>query len=962
MNGGAGANTFMYGGGSDVITNFGEGDIVDLGGLSKITDVSKITTVSHTGGTGIGFKIDFGGNSSITFFGNSVDVSIRTNDSDSAPYVYNKDYIIVGTSATLTSNITSTFDATAFNGLSAINASVAKVGIVGNDKNNYIVGSSLSAVDINGGAGNDTIQAGTIGAAMDGGAGNDSLIGSDGADTFKFSGGNDTVDNYDATKDLFTSSNFPIIVDGTQITRDSDGNLKLTFDDDNSVTFNAVGGSSPTVKWEYSGGLSYYYSAAGISLGNSITLAAGVSAGDLESLGLDKYSTINARAVTAGLSINVGGESTYVVGSDKVLTSMFGGVAGDSLVAGSVGAFMDGGLGNDLLVGGDGKDTFVYGSGSDTIRGYDAENDIVSLSGIAPVTDVSRIRNDGGTLTIQFGSTSSLTFVSTSVVSIKGGESTTYVYKPNAIATNEDIIKLGANYGSTYNDSVTSYATIDASLVASSIDVTGNEKANSIIGGSVGGALYGGDGNDTLSYATVATTSTAVYSLDGGNGDDSLIGGNGADIFIYSGGKDRILNYTEGKDVVQLDGFKFAEATTDTESGHANNLVVTFDKDNTLTLVNIENSTISLESGNDRYLLSRQSVASNDESITLNSSYEGPYEASNPYATIDASAVNNAISITANSLGNSILATNGGTIDGGAGIDRINVEDRASDAEFTFVYDEGYGKDNVYGFDQDVDTVQIDPTKVTSAISGSKTFALKIGNSNKLTLSDGDEKIEGFKFVNDSTSGTITADGYIVGNTLNLFPSADTVDLTQDLYKSAGISAVSAEKVTDQSVKIIADSIGGVFTFNSGGSKKDMFQFGGGSATLKNYQPTYDKIYLGENITKSEVEGNNVKLTTEKGTLVVEGAKGSALSVRQASGTYKKMMFENDGIYFDKASKPTSVTISGGASSFSAVDNKYSSIKKMTIDGASGISVTAGDKVKCKLGWRRRHACWRQKR
>jgi len=933
-----GADTFIFSGGSDTVKGFGANDIVSLGtGFSQITNISDLESV-----TSDSFKLNFG-ESSITFSSSTLPVSVKSESEET--YTYTKDYVIAGTSQASVTKYSTGFAASISADIVNISASTALANVTGNDNANNIIGSDSEAIAINGGAGADTITAGASGATMDGGVGDDTLKGGGASDTFIFSGGKDVIDSYEFSKDVVQLSGFNPITDGNNL-ESVDGGFKFNFDSSNSLTF-ANGSASVSVV----GG--YIYTATTITKDNKVTLGASFSAATYA--GTSDITAIDASAVTvSGFAVTAGNSATNIIGSEKVFTTINGGASSDTLVAGSFGAYMNGGAGADSLVGGDGADKFVFssGGGNDTIRGYDATGgDSVILSGVSATTDVNKLSNSGGNLKIDFGSDNSLTFINAPEdgISIKSGENT-YLYKQTSIALNTEGISLGANYGSTYDGSATSYKTIDGSKVASAIAITGNGDGNIIAGGSFGGALYGGDGDDTLSYASGG----ASYTLDGGAGADSLVGGDGNDTFIYSGGKDSIKQYNYGTDVVTLSReYDIADSTITTETGgSSSNLVINFGGADNLTFEALGNNPVSLISGSKVYLLSKDSIASaNDNRITLNGSYSGPYVASNPYATIDASAVNLAVSITGNSLGNSILATGGGSIDGGKGNDRINVEDRRDGAQFAFVYGEGYGKDYVYGFNQANDTLQVDPTKITSA-SGGKKFTLKLDKSNKLTLSDNGTDIDKFAFTyGSSMSGSITADGYIVGNTLNLFPSAETVDLTSEIYSGVGISAVSASAVTDQSVKIIADSLGGDFTLCSGGRNRDTFQFGGGNATLRNYQSAYDKIYLGASITSAEISDDNVKLTTDNGTLVVAGAKGNALSIRQTSSSYKKMTFEGTGIYFDKDKKPTSVTISGGASSFSAASNSnYSSIKKITVSGgASNIAVTAGNNVKTTL-------------
>jgi len=67
---------------------------------------------------------------------------------------------------------------------------------------------------------------------------------------------------------------------------------------------------------------------------------------------------------------------------------------------------------------------------------------------------------------------------------------------------------------------------------AAGLTLTGNELANSIVGGAAGDTLIGGSGNDTL------TGNGGNDNLDGGLGNDSLNGNAGADTMAGGGGND----------------------------------------------------------------------------------------------------------------------------------------------------------------------------------------------------------------------------------------------------------------------------------------------------------------------------------------------------------------------------------------------------------------------------------------
>jgi Ca2+-binding RTX toxin-like protein len=114
----------------------------------------------------------------------------------------------------------------------------------------------------------------------------------------------------------------------------------------------------------------------------------------------------------------------------------------------------------------------------------------------------------------------------------------------------EDTVRGG--YG---NDLLHGDAGMDRIDGESGIDsVFGDAGNDEIIGGRGADFLYGGDDNDILR---------------GGDGDDLLAGGNGADTFQFRLGDDRdtITTFTQGLDMLQVQGMKTTTAFVATQDG-----------------------------------------------------------------------------------------------------------------------------------------------------------------------------------------------------------------------------------------------------------------------------------------------------------------------------------------------------------------------------------------------------------
>ena len=186
---------------------------------------------------------------------------------------------------------------------------------------------TTAGVNVDGGAGNDsmtggsgadTLAGGSGNDTLNGGAGADSLTGGAGDDTFRLTGtfGNDTITGGE------TSESAGDRIDATGLT----GPATLTFTGNEAGTLSS-GGSTAT-----------FSQIEQVSLGS----------------GAD---TVNAAATTAGVNVDGG------TGAD----SMTGGSGADTLAGGSGNDTLNGGAGNDSLTGGAGADRITGGSGDDTI-------------------------------------------------------------------------------------------------------------------------------------------------------------------------------------------------------------------------------------------------------------------------------------------------------------------------------------------------------------------------------------------------------------------------------------------------------------------------------------------------------------------------------------------------------------------------------------------------------------------
>ncbi|MCV3768550.1 M10 family metallopeptidase [Rhizobium sp. TRM95796] len=107
--------------------------------------------------------------------------------------------------------------------------------------------------------------------------------------------------------------------------------------------------------------------------------------------------------------------------------------------------------------------------------------------------------------------------------------------------------------------------------------------------------LVGGTGNDTISSGAgidIVNGGTGTDRIDGGADADTLTGGTDADTFVFedNDGLDRITDFQNGFDKLELDGFSYGSTSQVVALAKqvGSNVVLTIDTDQTVTLANIK--------------------------------------------------------------------------------------------------------------------------------------------------------------------------------------------------------------------------------------------------------------------------------------------------------------------------------------------------------------------------------------
>jgi Ca2+-binding RTX toxin-like protein len=236
-----------------------------------------------------------------------------------------------------------------------------------------------------------------------------------------------------------------------------------------------------------------------------------------------------------------GGDSIdrFVAGAGN---DQLSGFAGDDRLAGNEGNDrIDGGNGADTLLGGKGRDTLTGGAGGDTIdgqRGIDTASYAASTAGV----DVDLL---AGTSTGGDAEGDTLANIE-NLVGSAFADTLTGDAGANRLSGGDMGDRLD---GKGDMDVLRGGAGRDVLLGSGGSDVLfGESGSDRLKGGTQGDILFGGRQADKL------FGQGGDDRLDGGAGNDELTGGTGRDVFVFASGQDRITDFTNNRDTIELDG------------------------------------------------------------------------------------------------------------------------------------------------------------------------------------------------------------------------------------------------------------------------------------------------------------------------------------------------------------------------------------------------------------------------
>ncbi len=668
---------------------------------------------------------------------------------------------------------------------------------------------------------------------------------------------------------------------------------------DNKISYNSATAAQTLVTVN---GLKTSAKATQLSLDeNTVTVAqAAVNKGALTIS--DGYALNLAKGTYTGVSVvgssnadtitQTGNSAVISVGAGDDLISLASGTSKNTII---------GGAGNDSISATKGKNLFQYasGDGNDTISGFSATDTLQITSG-----EIDSWTIDDKDLTLKVGSGSikiaNGAGASINVIDSGSTKAATYIYGENLkYNTKKTAVTLAADYTNAYT-AEKAILTIDGAA-KTSIQITGNDKANLIIGGE-NSTLWGGKGNDTLT------------------------GGDGADVFVYSAGKDVITNYAEG-DKISI-GSSITSVSVKSSKSAAD--VIFKVGSNTLTVkdgggkkITVNDSTYIYESGK---------IYDEDKTaVTLTAAFKGTLDSG--VVTADGSTVASALNITGNTENNSIIGgTKNDTLNGGAGNDTLT----GGKGNDTFVFSGGN--------DVITDYEAADKISLTSAITNTSVdegdVIFETANG-KLTVTGGEGK-KITTVVNKKSAVQIYYDGLTYNEkqtavTLDSGYSANYTETVSSVVSIDGSSADSIQITGNAKNNLIIGSDDGNTLWGgkgndtlTGGDGADVFIYSAGKDVITNYAEE-DKISIGGAIKSVSVKSSDVIFKVGSNSLTAKNAAGKKVTVNDTVYIYESGKTYNE----DK----TAVTLTSGFKG--TVESGV-----VTVDGsavASALNVTGND-------------------
>lgn len=397
-----------------------------------------------------------------------------------------------------------------------------------------------AANTLNGGPGADTLRGGAGNDLLDGGAGNDSLDGGADADMLVGGGNTDTA--------TYATRSTPVTVTlGSMGTTDDGGTEDGAVGARDDVqTENVTGGTAgDTLTGDgFANGLSG--GAGDDTLDGG--LGADVLAGDGDTDTVTYASRMNAVLVTIDGNV---GDGELAEGDNVATTveNVTGGSAGDTITGSASANLLRGGNGTDTLDGAAGADTLDGGEGDDVLEGSTNTDTVIYADRTTPVvvTLGDGLSNDGETAAAEADTL-------TTIENATGGAAGDTLTGSTAV----NVLTGGAGNDVLNGGTGLAADTLDGGANTDTASYTGRTEA---LGLSLDDTVN--DGADTE-----LDVLTAVESLTGGDGGDTISGNAAVNVLTGGDGADAITSRDSVADTVNC-----GPGTPDTVTGDLNDAI-----------------------------------------------------------------------------------------------------------------------------------------------------------------------------------------------------------------------------------------------------------------------------------------------------------------------------------------------------------------------------------------------------
>ena len=254
-------------------------------------------------------------------------------------------------------------------------------------------------------------------------------------------------------------------------------------------------------------------------------------------------STVDISGANVGMTITGGSAADQITGSTGV-DEIIGGAGGDVIDGGVGDDDIEGNAGDDDLTGGNGDDTIAGGTGADTLDGGAGTDSLTGGAGDDEFT--GSFGND--TFNVDAGTDTITDLSDSDVVVVSNGAVLTATVSRDYTATAASRNLSGNNNDAVFNVDINADAVDFSAFTVADPNTQGITV--SVDDGRVDpGSVTGTDGDDIISAGDPGLAIT--QTLNGGAGDDQLAGGSGGDVINGDAGDDTI---TGGAGADAIDG------------------------------------------------------------------------------------------------------------------------------------------------------------------------------------------------------------------------------------------------------------------------------------------------------------------------------------------------------------------------------------------------------------------------